>query len=233
MPVGFRTRNSGGGIQIDQTYRNLALRSKGSFSPGTPFNSNAWRLGSITVSGNNPVLAWRCSQPCALISATRSGTSITYQFVVAATTGTVEWWLFDDPTFGVPVGNVGLRIRNPATGGVVFDSRMKYMRVVGSVAGDYSQLVPPANGNYSGSPAIITGNAAYRYIVQTIGAPTGPPPYPWIEIAMWPMAAVNGSQVTWSQQATGGVNHQANETISTPSTQQNSYSYLFVDVSNY
>ena len=233
MATGFRTRNSGGGIQIDQTYRNLALRSKGSFAPGTPWNGNAWRLGSITVTGNNPVLAWRCAQPCAMISASRSGTSITYQFVIAATAGTVEWWLFDDPAFGVPVGNVGLRIHNPDTGGVVFDSRMKYLRVVGSVTGDYSQLAPPPNGNYAGSPAVVTGNAAFNYLVQTIGAPGGAPPYPWIEISMWPMAAVSGSQVTWSQQATQGVQHQANEPIPGVSSHQYAYSYLFVDVSNY
>jgi hypothetical protein len=231
MDIGYRTRNTGGGIQIDQTYRNLCLRAKGSFAPTTPWVTT-WRMGSITVTGNSPVLAWRCNSPCALVSSTRSGTSITYTFMMAATSGTIEWWLFDDPAFGVVVGNIGLRIHNPSNGVVVFDSRQKYMRIVGGLSGTLANPFPTAAMNYPGSPAVVSGNSAYIYTAQTIGAPGGPPPYPWLDFVSYPMAAVSGQQVTWSAQTSGAVNHPASQTFNSPS-RQDAYNYLVVDVSNY
>jgi hypothetical protein len=232
MALGFRTHLSNGGIQIDQTYRNLAMRAKGSFSPGTAWNNNKWRFGQITVTGNTPVLAWRCNSPCAMVYATRAGASITYTFIVAATTGTVEWWLFDDPAFGVATGPHGIRIRNPSNGVVVYDSRMKYMRVVGTLNGDFGALVAPNNGSYAGgSTAVITGNAAYQYISNLVSQ-AGSPPFPWTDFVFYPMATVSGGDVVWTVQQSDPVTHPASQAFQN-GTQQNAYSFLFVDVSNF
>jgi hypothetical protein len=231
MTEGFRTKTSGGGIQIDQTYKNLALRAKGSFDPGTSSNKGKWRIGSITVTGNSPALAWRCAKPCAMVYATRSGTSITYTFMVADTSGTVEWWLFDTPDYGVANGPLGLRVRNPATNAVVFDSRMKYMRVVGAVNGSIANGMP-ANASYTGSPALVTGNSAYIYTSQVIGGIGSPPPYPWIDFTNYLMAALNGQQITWSSPQTDATDHPANQTFNN-GARQDAYNFLVIDVANF
>jgi len=232
MAVGVRIRNGSGGIQIDETYKNLALRAKGTLVPATSWNGGKWRLGSITVTGNSPVLAWRSASPVAMTSSSRSGSSVTYNFIMAATDGSIDWFLFDEPVYGSAQGSVGLRIRNPTTGVVVFDSRMKYMRIVGAVSGDFSSLNPPANGSYAGSPAIVTGNSPYNYIVQTIGAPGGAPPYPWMELIMFPMASISGGQVTWVRKDSDAISHQANETVLSSGSQY-AYNYLVIDVANF
>lgn len=229
MTEGFRTKTSGGGIQIDQTYKNLALRGKGSFNPGTSWNYGKWRLGSITVTGNSPVLAWRCNAPCAMTYASRSGNSITYTFLIAATSGTVEWWLFDTPDYGQANGDIGLRVRNPATNAVVFDSRMKYMRVVGALNGTSGR---PGDASYAGSPAIVTGNSVYSYVSQITGNIGSPPPYPWIDFTFYLMATINGQQVSWLFPQTDATDHPANQTYNN-SASQAAYNFLVVDVANF
>ncbi|MGE7136229.1 hypothetical protein ACQKIE_01195 [Luteibacter sp. NPDC031894] len=231
MTIGFRARNSGGAIQIDQTYRNLALRSKGAVAANTPWLTT-WRTASITVAANSPVLAWRCNNPCAMVSAARSGSSITYTFMVAATSGTIEWWLFDEPIYGGVTGSIGLRIRNPASGVVVFDSRQKYMRIVGSLNGSLANDFPSGAFQYPGSPAIVSGNSAYVYTSQVIGAPGGPPPYPWLDFVTYPMATVFGQQVTWGSQLSPATDHPASQTFNNPS-RQDAYNYLVIDVANF
>lgn len=229
MAVGFRVKNSSSLIQIDETYRNLALRAKGSFSPSTVW-STTWRIGSITVSGSSPVLAWRSSAPAAIVGASRSGSSITYTFMIAATSGTISWWLFDEPIYGAVTGSVGLRIRNPSTGVITFDSRMKYMRVIGAITGEYVGNNPPASAQYSGLPALVAGNIPYRYVSNVISQ-AGTPPYPWVDFVIYPMVAMSGQQLTWSNQQSLGVDHPPSQTFVNPSM-QDSYNYLVIDVDN-
>lgn len=127
---------------------------------------------------------------------------------------------------------VGLRIRNPTTGVVVFDSRQKYMRIVGSLAGSLANSFPSGAVNYPGSPAIVSGNAAYVYTSQTIGNVGSPPPYPWIDFVAYPMAAVSGAQVTWSAQQSRATEHPATQTFNNPS-RQDAYNFLVIDVANF
>lgn len=231
MTLGFRARNAANAIQIDQTYRNLALRAKGSLQATTPWLSS-WRIATVTLGGNSPVIAWRCDSPCAMVGATRSGQNTTYTFLVAASAGTIEWWLFDEPIYGDVTGRLGLRIRNPTSGVTVFDSRQKYMRIIGSVIGSLANGFPSGTASYPGSPAIVTGNAAYVYTSQTIGAPGGPPPYPWMDFVTYPMAAAAAQQLTWSSQMSPATDHPASQTFNNPS-RQDAYNYLVIDVSNF
>lgn len=230
MAIGFRARNAANAIQIDETYRNLALRAKGSLQATTPWLSS-WRIASVTLAGNSPVLAWRCDSPCAFVSATRSGQNTTYTFLVAASGGTIQWWLFDEPIYGAFAGRLGLRIRNPATGITVFDSRGKYMRIVGSVTGSLVNGFPSGTTSYAGLPAIVTGNGAYVYTSQVIGAPGGPPPYPWIDFVTYPMASAAGGQISWSSQMSPATDHPASQPFNSPS-RQDAYNYLVIDVAN-
>jgi hypothetical protein len=231
MTTGFRTKNASGTLQIDQNYENLALRAKGTFTPGTPWNNSKWRLGSFTVTGNTPVIAWRASGPATLVSVSVSGTSVTYQFLIAAASGSIDWWLFDKPTYVAMATAPGIRIKNPSTGVVVFDSRMKYMRVVGVISGDYASLVAPAAASYAGTPAVVVGNVAYQY-VSNIVSQAGQPPYPWVDFIFYPMASFSGQQITWSTQQSDAINHIPSET-KTNASQQDSYNYLVIDVTGY
>jgi len=229
MALGFRARNGGGGVQIDETYRNLSLRAKGSFNPGTVWNGT-WRTGTITVTGNSPVLAWRASVPAAIVGASRSGNAITYTFMIAGTAGTIDWWLFDETGFGSVTGNVGIRIRNPSTGVVVFDSRMKYMRVVGFIGGEFIGNNPPASAQYPGLPALVAGNIPYRYVSNVVSQ-AGTPPFPWVDFVIYPMVAMSGQQLTWSAQQSQAADHPPSQTF-VNSSMQDSYNYLVIDVAN-
>lgn len=167
-----------------------------------------------------------------MVSAQRSGTSITYTFLVAATSGTIEWWLFDEPVYGGVTGTVGLRIRSPNNGVVVFDSRQKYMRIVGSLTGSLANSFSPGTISYPGSPAIISGNSAYIYTSQAIGDVGSPPPYPWIDFVNYPMAAVSGAQVAWSIPQSPATQHPATQTFNNPS-RQDAYNFLVINVANF
>lgn len=231
MALGFRTRNSGSTVQIDETYKNLALRASGNFTPGTAWNNSKWRLGSFTVTGNSPVLAWRSATPAMLVSVTKSGSSTTYQFLIAAASGSIDWWLFDEPDYVAVATAPGLRVRNPSTGAVTFDSRMKYMRVIGSGGSDFSAHDIPASASYPGMAAIVIGNVAYQY-VSNIVSQAGSPPFPWVDFVFYPMASISGYQVSWSVKDSDPISHLPSET-KTNASQQDSLNFLVIDVTGY
>jgi hypothetical protein len=230
--LGFRTLNGGQGIQIDETYRNLALRAKGTVTASTAYDTSN-RTATLQVAGNLPVLAYRCAAPCAMIGASRSGSTVTYQFLVAQNSpANIDWWVFDTPDFGMASGRIGLQTRNPVTNQVLYDSRMKYMRVLGVMAGSLANGFPSGPLSYAGTPAVVTGNVPFVYTSQVIGAPGGPPPYPWIDFTIYPMSAMSGQQVTWSQHQTDAHDHPASQTFNNPA-RQDTYNYLVIDVTGY
>lgn len=110
-----------GSRQIDETYKNLALRAKGTFTA-----SDGVVPVAITVAGVNPVVAVRstgANSPVMLHSATdNGGGSWTYRFLSKAG-DVVTYYVFDEPG-GAPAKY--LVIRN-AAGEICFNANEEYL----------------------------------------------------------------------------------------------------------
>jgi hypothetical protein len=134
---------------IDGSYFNYAMCAKGTVS--TDILKDNFSLKTITVSGllNAPVVA---------VAATGGAWSEVYHYssgtasiaiIARGAIGTsVNYYVFDRSHAPSGSGDYGLRIRNPSTKQVVFDSRDKHMRVVGTVAGDPSDAGSTTVGTF-------------------------------------------------------------------------------------
>lgn len=187
---GIRIRN-GRSIQVDSTYKNLALRSSGSVGTTSGAGVAGWSLARFSAPISAGFVAWRCNRPAWLLSSLPQGDTYLHTFRVYTEVegaGTLYFYIFDEPRYGQMAANqhYGLRVRN-AQGEVTFDSRMKYMRGLGQISGRHADLpVYQYTGGgfkdfYFGSavPAVLQANLAIRIDHQ----PTGPGPNPgWMSI---------------------------------------------------
>lgn len=140
MPAGYQAQNVGGFIQIDETYRNFALRQKGliaalpSTNVGNVYAGTLWDY-VVTVTADFPVVAIAPGSSlyaCHLQYATRSGSNWTFHFyTLGGGPGPAYYYVFDVPQ-PVP-GAYGLEV---FTAGVAlaFSAAHKYMRVVSGAA---------------------------------------------------------------------------------------------------
>ncbi|MDR5825780.1 hypothetical protein [Caballeronia sp. LZ043] len=229
---GLQVFNSSGNVQIDSTFKNLGLREKGTVvSGGSPSGGTGWYLATLTVSaGISPLIAWRSSGKCYLRYSTVSGSSITYYFHCQGAGVSVQYWIFDDLATATLSGNYGLQVFNSA-GGLVFDSRTKYMRVVDTLSSPGGLSGEPMDTgitrSYGGTPAVVQGQL--RYIVQNNGTGTGNP-VTVISVLTLPAVSFSGSSVTWK------TDNPATSTFTgqtVPESQMHlPYDYLVLDVSN-
>ena len=167
MP-GYRLRRQNRTVAIDTDYFNLALRQKGSVRTSFLSQSNSYvRAASITVATDQPVLAVRAPYPVCMTHSTNNGNGTTTFTLRAFSTGDfdfdVEFWLFDLPKYGMMFASAGKFItRNPSSREVVFDSRMKYLKV-------QEFVVPSSNDetrNYGRYPAVVLCNRRWARLVQ-------------------------------------------------------------------
>jgi hypothetical protein len=179
MTVGVQIRNTNNVVQIDTSYQNFALRQKGTVVSGsTNVGGTGWSQATITVP-SSVVIAFRCAAQCYISSSSASGGNKTVTFWVNGLSVSIDWFAFDTPDLGQSyAGSYGLKIRRP-DGSVAFDSRMKYMRVIGQLSGGGPTANINETHNYSGtSPAIVQGQARYISTLVPLtgtGNPTDPP----------------------------------------------------------
>jgi hypothetical protein len=117
MPSGLQVINSNGYVQVDENFRNLVFKEKGTFS-GSPYTFS--RSGLIT-----PLLAFRSTGATGvgLDYISRSGGTHTWHALDPGFNG--DWWLFDAPT---DLGsNFGMQVFT-AVGALAFDSNRLYMK---------------------------------------------------------------------------------------------------------
>ncbi|SAK71373.1 hypothetical protein AWB80_03814 [Caballeronia pedi] len=227
---GLQVLNSSGNVQIDSTFKNLALREKGTLTSGGSEQGNTgWYFASVTTAvGTSPIIAFRSSAKCYLRYSAISGSQITYFFHCQGSGVAVQYWIFDDPSLATMSGNYGLQVFNNV-GSVVFDSRTKYMRVIdtlsspGSITGD--PIDSGISRSYSGTPAVVQGQL--RYIISNNAVGT-PPNVSVISVLTVPAVSFSGGAVTWkadnpaTTQFTGNVPEGQNHTP---------YDYMVLDVS--
>ena len=157
MPY-IRIRNSADqSVMIDETYKNLALKSKGTFQ-----SSDSVVPVAITVNGVNPVVAVRSTgtlSPVLLHSVQQvNATTWTYRYLSKAG-DTVTYYVFDEPG-GAPLQY--LIVRNPTTGQVTFNAGEDYFIPVSEQAYTWS------NTGAGNSPRSLPAGRTYA-AVQTGG----------------------------------------------------------------
>lgn len=145
---GFRAINGVNEVQIDSTYRNLSLRSKGTAFANLASAHVNFKFAQIVVPDNQGMIAFRCPAPCVIASIYPGGGGLVVNFLVYAQDGAVNpvyWYLFDQPVYSSLSGNYGMRIKD-AAGNITHDSRMDYMKFTDFVSGTLSQLPTTSSG---------------------------------------------------------------------------------------
>lgn len=234
MATGFRIRNANGSVQIDDSYQNLALRSKGTVVSGGNSTGAGWYAASVTLP-STVVVAFRCASACLLMSQIVNGSTKQVSFRTQGTGITVEWFAFDTADLGLSYGgSYGLRVRTK-TGAVAFDSRMKYMRIIGQIAGTSAQN---AVGTYTygagQAPAVVQGPLCYSS--QTVPLTgTGAGSDVKVQYVFFGLSAsISGSAITLANSNTDGFLYEhAAKVPPGLDSQQATYSYLVLDVANF
>ncbi|MDR5801213.1 hypothetical protein [Caballeronia sp. LZ001] len=232
MPdFGLQVYNQSNVLQIDSTYKNLALRAKGSVAATTATAQGDWFYATVTVSaGVSPVMAFRCPVACYLRQTTIANGNITYLFLVKGNSQIVQYWIFDDPVQATRSGNYGLQVFNSA-GSLVFDSRSKYMRVLDSVRGNGNLSDPIEAGftrSYSGLPAVVQGQLRFRVTNNA----TGQPPAITVFGALEQVAPTfSGTNITFAMMPSAVVQYSVNQNVP-PGQFHTAYDYLVLDVAN-
>jgi hypothetical protein len=175
MTVGFQAFNDSGITQIDGTYKNLSLKTKGTATTTTA--ATDFSTVTFTVSGvvGEPVIA--VSAPGGAVGhvGNLSGGVATVVIVALGPVGTsVNWWMFTDP------GNAaayGLAIYDDS-GAMVFNAAERYMRYAGQVGlvaiGTNPSVTLPSGKTYAAYQATP---AARGVVYSDIPGPAGTPWY--------------------------------------------------------
>jgi hypothetical protein len=167
--MAFKLNRPDGSVAIDANYFNLGLRQSGSLVLSNTPNPNvpASKNGSITVSTDQAIIAYRASHPTALVVGKVSGGQTTFTFLGVNANGniSVDWWLFDLPEYAMSFSSAGKMIaRRPQDGRVAFDSRKKYLKVLDFFAGVSGDL----QKSYAKLPAVVMVNRAWGMSAQTM-----------------------------------------------------------------
>lgn len=165
--IGVRIRNGNRQILIDSTYLNQALRSRNTYTISQSTQGYYRQQFSIACSPS-AILAFRNDSDLALNSQQQSGNIRTIT-LISLVPQQFEVYVFDTPEL-IPASGIGIRIRNNVNGKLIFDSRLKYLKV--------KNFIPqfPAGGiNVSGirKPAVIPSQAYYEHQEEVFGVGPG------------------------------------------------------------
>lgn len=134
MAHGLKIRNNGNFVVIDQNYSNLGLRQKIRYVQNTANSHREYRLVFTVDCTRSGVLAFRSlSDFTGVVWYTQISDTQKTVTLSSYSPVTLDVYVFDNPVYAVKKGTVGLRIKNPATGQWTFDSRCRYMKILGYV----------------------------------------------------------------------------------------------------
>ncbi|MFJ2981183.1 MULTISPECIES: hypothetical protein [unclassified Pseudomonas] len=168
MPAGITVYNPGSTVQVDDNYKNLAVKSRFTRTSveGSPYVRSFIR---VQFASPFPFIAVTCASPITLVSSSRvSATSWAFDFVLDAPIGTpATFYTFGDPGTG---GTLGLQLFNGATQ-MTFNSNEVYANIIDSLAAaDYLSLV--GTRSYSSSQlAVVFGCLSGWSMAGANGAP--------------------------------------------------------------
>jgi len=144
MPVGMQVLNDDNVFQIDGVTPVLSLTQKG-YAPLVQGNYARISEGTFSFTGTNPIPAIKVNGSYSLAGIgnfTKNGNTYTATVLLLrdstlAFTGSVEYYIFDNPSFSN--NNAGLQVFSE-TGTCIFDSNVPIMQVVRPISAD--QLPP-------------------------------------------------------------------------------------------
>jgi len=146
MAIGVKIRNSNLITLIDDRFSNLMLRQKIAGSRPTYSAVNRSYLLSLSITcTQDALIAYRCTGGFSGIVnyVTQSGTQRKIEFS-SYNDFTVDVFVFDLAPYAILKGTIALIIRNRVTGEKVFDSRGRYMKILGYL----TVSAFPNSGNY-------------------------------------------------------------------------------------
>ncbi len=170
--AGFKLNRPDGSVAIDSSYFNLALRQRGSLelssipNPGTP----GFKSGGMTLAGDQPILAYRSSQPVVMFTAKKNGGMLDFSFGGINQNGniSIDWWLFDLPQYAMQYASGGrMIVRRPTDGATVFDSRNKYLKVMDFVS---PESIAAQRRSYAKLPAVVMSNYSWGSVSVGVNA---------------------------------------------------------------
>lgn len=156
MSFGFKSIGENGTIQIDENYPSISLLGKGTFTPTTPYGLRA-RVGTITLSGDMPLLAIRATpqtgvgrKGATVIGISRSGQNWTFTILVFNDYATKDWSIqyFHYARPPNTLSGFGLVVKD-STGLVTYNSNYPAMNLS---AGGTRAFVAMSLVNYSENP---------------------------------------------------------------------------------
>lgn len=222
--IGARITNPAKGtVVIDQNYSNLCLRSferfqiNGSGQYATIQKAFTSTVGVVAFAEGNVFVG----------NISRSGSTCTY--TLTAVPGTwVKAYVFDVSQYGQRYYDnpLGVRIRNPISGQIMFDSRIKYLKLVDFIQGE-GTAGHSLNRQYPGrNIAAIQGLAFATWFVA--GVSGGGPVF---DVNVWASMRANGNSFVTTQEQTQ-VNA-APPTVGPTSATQPHWNYLIIDVTDF
>lgn len=203
MRAGFEFTNANENVVIDEAFFNYAFISKHTLifqAAGGPVTGGFGRQAFLTVAGDRPLVAARCSKPFTVSRARPVAGGwefawISSNFGGAAVGDTIEVFVFDRPPARNGAG-YGLQVFDPSAR-VVFDSQNRYMRVVD--ARTLQGATPTANVNLgAGSFAQIITIPGFRW-TGTQASPSAD----WQWACFAGLVTSNGNGYTVAQGTTG------------------------------
>ncbi len=127
MPAGLIVYNSSNILQIDSTYRNMSLVSTGTIALSGADQGTCY--ADIPRSGGTSVIAWKSNFPVSRSYAPNGDFRLSAN--IENRNSPIQYYIFDWPRF-IAAGSGGLQVRD-ASGELIFDSSMKWMKVVGLI----------------------------------------------------------------------------------------------------
>ncbi|HHK4359920.1 TPA: hypothetical protein ACQTX9_000110 [Pseudomonas aeruginosa] len=136
--IGFKARNTEKILVIDSSYQNLQMVAKGTLTTSKLDSGIGYYADVVVPSGRaSAVLAIRWNgtageypQPSGVYWKKLDATTFRVYAGSPSVQATFDYFLFCTPIQTTEGGVIGLRIRNSSGGGVVYDSRYKYLRVL-------------------------------------------------------------------------------------------------------
>ena len=174
MSFGFSALGEAGNVQVDASYKNLALIKSGSV---TLSNGNVEFASSssdprvlVTCSGVDPVIAIQTSNDTRTYRVNNGGGD--YEFhILGFPEDVVQYFIFDEPP--QEVSSFGMRVFSSG-GEKVFDSAHRPLRVLGQYRGSaapwpYAGSIDYTEHRFSfqhGNLAVVTCQQAARMVVE-------------------------------------------------------------------
>jgi len=225
--AGVRFYNQNFATQIDSFYVNHCVLTSGAVN--LPANGTL----SVTISATSPLVAYRGTYVVTVLQQVKNANGTWTLTIGSGPYGAVgTYYIFDvtsaaSQQFATPVG---LRIRNPTSGAVVFDSRMKYMRVV-QIADNAADGGVPMNLyttplGRDGLAAIVDPGLWFNMTTRQGEDQSGNPVFTDVYSPYFVGAGVNGTTLTEGSISVGS------ESPVIPGNSQTGQTIL-VDVTNY